>query len=1373
MVPPLMADLETEFHKRWLSMVEPIDGLVVSVPVLADAQTMHRHGPELSDLLLSASDDGEPALTEPIAPDDEGRPRRRIRDLDGFLRRILGLEPAFFDRGDALPEDLSLYVREGDETLRPTLALRKRGPAATAAATSATAPRDGVPDDSTLASRAGAPYVMLVWDLPGVSLDRADTREGAWAYPPAAKFDRLLRACRVPIGLLTDRAELRLVYAPHGESSGAITFKIGDLASVGGREILDGLVLLLSARRFFGVAVERQLPALLVESRARQANVTNTLADQVFEALGVLLRGFEAAAERDGEALLDDALATGGERLYGGLLTVLLRLVFLLYAEDRGLLPTKQPLYADHLGVLSLFAQLQTDFAAYPDTMARRFGAWPRLLAVFRAVYFGARHGEVVIPARRGQLFDPHAYPFLEGWGPAGSAPVDAEDRAAVRVPTVDDGTVFEVLHKLLVLDGQRLSYRVLDVEQIGSVYEALMGYRILRAQGAAVCLKPYRMWVGAAEVLAEAGSRRAAFVEDLTGLPKAAALKLGAGLAGARTEGEVLAGLEGQRVGKVAAAKSGQLLIQPGAERRRTSSHYTPRSLSEPIVRKTLEPLLLAMGREPSSEQLLSLKVCDPAMGSGAFLVEACRFLGDQVVAAWTREGVAGEIAAGAGVDDLVNHARRMVAQRCLYGVDKNPYAVNLAKLSLWLVTLARDEPFTFVDHALRYGDSLVGLSLDQIKGFHWKPEKQLDFVFKEIAGALDEAVGLRQRILDMAGQSGADTKEKERLLWDAEDALDRVRLIGDLVVGAFFAHEKDKDREKERVRRLDLVRAWLKDGAEAPQELRDMQAEQRERNPAFHWMVEFPEVFWAGRKDPLEGGKVNEAAFMDAFVGNPPFAGKNAISLASGAAYIFWLQAIQSDSNGAADLCAHFFRVASRLLGAHGTMGLIATNTIAEGDTRETGLKPLLAEGCVIYEAQRSMPWPGAASVSVAVVHLAKGNIAAAMTRSRLDGLAVAYINSRLRAGSERTDAVALAVNERVRFRGCKVYGEGFVLTPGERGALVAHDGRNAERTFAYIGGEEINSSASLSFERFVINFAQLTLDAAEGWPDLMAIVRAKVKPERDLARDNADGMHRKKYWWQFAQPRPELFEATAASERCLVNSEVSKHLIFAFQPTERVFSHTLHVYALPAWSSFAVLQSRAHEPWARLLSSSMRTDLRYSATDCFDTFPFPQRDPRTTIPALEAIGAHLYTTRAAYMLAHQVGLTTTYNRLKDPDNHDPEIVQLRRLHEDMDRAVLAAYGWTDLLVPPYGTPTTDAAKKALERFEDEVIDKLFALNAERAEEEKLTGAGATKGAKGAKAKPSAPRAKRGAKQEPAAQLGLLVTNAASGPPPKPGDE
>ncbi len=786
------------------------------------------------------------------------------------------------------------------------------------------------------------------------------------------------------------------------------------------------------------------------------------------------------------------------------------------------------------------------------------------------------------------------------------------------------------------------------------------------------------------------------------------------------------------------------QIVLQPGVERRRTSSHYTPRSLSEPIVRRTLEPLIGAMTQvdgTPPSERLLDLKICDPAMGSGAFLVAACRFLADQVVAAWTREGRMEAVASA--TEDVVTQARRLVAQRCLYGVDKNPFAVSLAKLSLWLVTLAKDEPFTFVDHALRHGDSLVGLSLDQIRAFHWKPESQLELVGKEIETAIDEALALRLRILDLARDHGsAITREKERLLWDAEDALDRVRVIADLVVGAFFVADGDKARQAERNRRMDLVTTWLRDGGPVPAELRDLcdelrqDGEGRKGLPPFHWMIEYPEVFYGERPDPLDKDHVNRAAWMDAFVGNPPFAGKNGISAAGGDAYLPWLQQIHPGSHGNADLCAHFFRRADFLLGEHGTIGLIATNTIAQGDTRSTGLQNIVNGGSAIYDAVRSMKWPGEANVSVSVVHMAKGHLASVSgLRRRLDGIEVAAINSRLRPKPERPDPHPLAENAGLSFVGSYVLGMGFILTPDERDALIRKNKRNAERIFLYVGGEDLNTSPTLSSDRYVINFGDLPLAEAEKWPDLVAILRQKVKPERD--RNNRKAY--RDYWWHFGEKRPELYETLKGRTRCLVTSGISKHRIFALSPTDRIFSHNVYVFPLDANTHFAVLQSRAHIAWTSLLASGLEDRGGYRPSDCFDTFPFPAAETLTPTGDLEAIGTRLYETRAHLMVERNQGLTTSYNQLKDPACDDPEILALRRLHEDLDRAVLAAYHWSDIPVPPFETPTTPAARTAQESFEDEIIDRLFALNADRAEKERLQGAGvrpASKSRKSSKA-------------------------------------
>lgn len=1340
-----MSDVEIDFHKTWLGFVQPVEGLVFSIPVLVDAGCMERKPVALQQRLRD--------LAQPTSPDPGAA--RQFHDLDQLLAEILGLTPDLFDRGESLPADLSLYVPEGRQEIRPTLALRKQSPQFP----SPQEPQgsgDLLPDASTPQSRAGAAYEMLVWSLPpGLDLDKPETQTGPWEYAPAAKFDRLLRACRVPIGLLTNHQVIRLIYAPHGEATGSITFSLATMADAGGRPVLDAFATLLSASRFFAVSPERQLPQILRDSRRRQANVTNQLADQVRDALEILLRGFEAAASRNNTATLNDALARPDDHVYGGLLTVLLRLVFLLYAEDRELLPIGDGRYFRHYSVLGLFEQLQDDNANFPDTMVSRFGAWPRLVALFRIVFEGAQHGSMVLPARRGDLFDPERYPFLEGWPAAGGAPVDAAARAGVRVPSVDDESIYRVLEKLLYLDHQRLSYRALDVEQIGSVYEALMGFHVVRVPSRAVCVRGPRVWVAVSELLAAPPDRRAAWLEDEAGVDKSAVKKAGVEIKAAKTEDEMLAALQAIQARDTEVARPLQLVLQPGAERRRTSSHYTPRSLSEPIVRRTLEPLIGAMTQvdgAPPSDRLLDLKICDPAMGSGAFLVAACRFLADQVVAAWTREGRLPALASA--TEDVVTQARRLVAQRCLYGVDKNPFAVSLAKLSLWLVTLAKEEPFTFVDHALRHGDSLVGLSLDQIRAFHWKPESQLELVGKEIETAVDEALALRLRILELAREHGsAVTKEKERLLWDAEDALDRVRVIADLIVGAFFAADSDKARLAERNRRLDLVSPWLRDGGPVPAELRDLcdelrrDGEARKGIPPFHWMTEFPEVFYGERPDPLDKDRVNRAAWMDAFVGNPPFAGKNGISAAGGDAYLPWLQQIHPGSHGNADLCAHFFRRADFLLGQHGTIGLIATNTIAQGDTRSTGLQNMVNSGSAIYDAVRSMKWPGEANVDVSVVHLAKGHLSSLSgLRRRLNGADAAAINSRLRPKPERPDPHPLAENAGLSFQGSIVLGLGFTLSLQERDALVGKNMRNAERIFPYLGGEEVNSSPTQSHDRYVINFGEMPLEEAEKWPELIGIIRAKEKEKREKSS------HSRAPWWQFERLRPEMYRSIEGKERCLVTAIYTKHLCFSFQPTDRIFSNKLLLFPFSSSAHFGLLQSRVHARWAWLLSATLKEDLAYSPSDCFDTFPFPAAEALAPTGDLETIGARLYETRARLMVERNHGLTTTYNQLKDPACDDPEILALRRLHEDLDRAVLAAYTWPDIPVPAYETPTTPATRAAQEAFEDEIIDRLFALNATRAEQEKLQGAGA----KGKDSKAPKPRGKVKGKV-PDAQLGL----------------
>ena len=287
-------------------------------------------------------------------------------------------------------------------------------------------------------------------------------------------MERLLRETGLPAGVLFNGRALRLISAPRGESSGWLDFRIAEMVQSAGRPICTAMRLLLSESRLLALPRAQRLAALLQSSRAFQNEVSEQLAEQVLHALYELLRGFQAAHDASGGELLRQPLADRPDDIYRALLTVILRLVFLLYAEERDMLPDDET-FVQYYSLAGLYERLREDDAQYPDTMSQRYGAWPQLLTLFRMVHDGARGGQLRMPPRHGALFDPDLYPFLEGR--AGTGARQSHER--IDPPLVPDSTVFRALDKLLVLDGERISYRALDVEQIGSVYETMMGFRL------------------------------------------------------------------------------------------------------------------------------------------------------------------------------------------------------------------------------------------------------------------------------------------------------------------------------------------------------------------------------------------------------------------------------------------------------------------------------------------------------------------------------------------------------------------------------------------------------------------------------------------------------------------------------------------------------------------------------------------------------------------------------------------------------------------------------------------------------------------------------------------------------------------------------
>ncbi|PMB51677.1 hypothetical protein CEN39_13990 [Fischerella thermalis CCMEE 5201] len=378
-------------------------------------------------------------------------------------------------------------------------------------------------------------------------------------------------------------------------------------------------------------------------------------------------------------------------------------------------------------------------------------------------------------------------------------------------------------------------------------------------------------------------------------------------------------------------------------------------------------------------------------------------------------------------------------------------------------------------------------------------------------------------------------------------------------------------------------------------------------------------------------------------------------------------------------------------------------------------------------------------------------------------LNGREVPLISAFLfHAGGNENPAVLLA-NAEKSFIGSYVLGMGFTFddsnpeaTPiAEMHRLIEKDVKNAERIFPYIGGEEVNSSPTHEHRRYVINFGEMSEDEARGYPDLMEIVEEKVKPERLSQKDQGA----KEKWWQFIRPRVELQKAIAPLERVLVISRISNAYAFTFLPKGMVYSEQLVVIALPNYSAFCSLQCRIHEIWARFFASSMKDDLRYTPSDCFETFPFPES--WETNPTLEAVGQEYYEFRAALMIRNNQGLTDTYNRFHDPEERDTDILKLRSLHAAMDQAVLEAYGWSDIptdctFLLDYDdeneeeeTSNGRQRKKPwryrwTEEVHDEVLARLLELNQERSQAEILGGKAAQKKpkAKASKKKASKPR-------------------------------
>lgn len=1267
---------------EWLNYLQP-EGLVVGANVLRER--------ELSPVRQTAPDTDEAARALGL-PSGAGRDDDRhfvLADPWHFFETVLGWPAklvAGVPSGPALPADLARTVPEHGTLLEPAMALLWNGPG-----------EEGVPAQALVALHPDL-------DPDGRHLFGA----GEWEASPHARLERLVRETGIGVGVLVARNCLRLIYAPRGETAGWLTFPLAALGRVEGRPMLAGLKLCLGRSAFFTGAPETRLRALLKASREAQDKVSEKLSGQVLGALYELLRGLHRADPESIEALAE----RDPHHLYEGLLACLMRLVFLLYAEDRDLLPSAsepqlRQLWESGYSIRTLYARLLSDEALNPDTMDQRRGGWGQLLAVFRLVH-GGHTGWVT--GRGGKLFDPDTFPFLEGRA-------SGEPRDAARVLPVSDGTVLRILHGLMTVEGrslagerirERLSYRALDVESIGSVYETVMGFTVLRANERMIALKDEKRlpaFVGLDSLLAQKPAERQRRLKERA-VKLSAKLQKGVEYAG---DFAALVAALGSAIDERASPGAvplapGAPYLQPTEERRRSGSHYTPRSLTEPIVRHALEPAFARLGVNAAPEAVLALKVLDPACGSGAFLVEACRQLGARLEQAWTMHPA--EKPPIPADEDEATHARRLVAQKCLYGVDRNPTAVDLARLSLWLATLAREHEFSFLDHALKSGDSLVGLTRQQIQAIHWDASKPSLPLFRGMTEqAITKALEGREAIRNAADDVtlAVQTARYRRV----EVELEPARIVGDAMIAAFFSSDKIAAREKERAR----VESWITAQTNPDWDQISAAATQfriRKGWHPFHWHIEFPEAFARDRSG------------FDAVFGNPPYVAGRNISGILGNEYLDWLTICSETSPGQADISAHFVNRARALASSCGSVGIIATNSIAQGDSAVVGLGEAIKSGASIYYANKVRVWPGEAAVHISEFCFNNGSFSGPRM---LDGVAVNFIDMHLTASTgERCTLVA---NEGLASKGFDIGGDGFVLSPAEYDNFCKNHPEERDIIRPHINGKELYSSSDLSAQRFIINFFDWPIDKARGFPHALKRIEEKVKPYRDTVKRKST----RDKWWIFNEDRPGMRRSISGLDRVLVKVLTSNTWGFVFLSSDYSYDQTLIVFPFREYAEFGMLQSRVHEVWAKWNPSTMKSDTRYTIKSCFSTFPRLVR----TNEYLEEMSETYYTFRSAAMKRASKGLTAIYNDFHDRDNISPDIKRLRELHHDLDCAVLRAYGWNDLadvLRPEFLTPETEDDHTYQGRYfwpaeqRDLVLARLFSLNAERYAEEIAAG-------------------------------------------------
>ncbi len=736
---------------------------------------------------------------------------------------------------------------------------------------------------------------------------------------------------------------------------------------------------------------------------------------------------------------------------------------------------------------------------------------------------------------------------------------------------------------------------------------------------------------------------------------------------------------------------------FQAGSGRSSSGSHYTPDELVQPLIKHSLDHIIAdRLKKSDPVAALLSITVCDVACGSGHILLNAARRIGGEIAKLRSGEEQPPPEPFRQGVRDAISH--------CIYGVDKNPLAVELCKVALWLEAHDPGKPLSFLDHHIKCGDAIVGLAHKEELENGIAPE-----AFKKLAGDDKEVVKrlrnknkrqikeevidsqyfevLDKPLTDLAWQCREVNQINQETPADVEKAKTvyeglisgkdwwRLKNLADIQVAQFFIPKIEENEP------LCITHGAYKDFLEerTPLQGQDVAkaiavgAEKR----FFHWFLEFPEIF--------------ERGGFDCILGNPPYLGDRKLRSTFGANFTEYVQYAYEPA-AINDLVTYFLRRIFNIIKKQCFLSLITTNSISEGSSRKGGLDVILKEKGTLNFVHKSVRWPGVANLYVSLLCITKGG----WKRKRyLDNKVVNYISSYFDNFIDLGSPNRLKANKAKLFNGTYYLGDGFLLDDQETEEMLLADPRNLEVIFPLINGKDANDSFHQQPTRHIINFFGWSEKKAQEYEKPYQRVLELVKPVRDKVNRKSN----RENWWIYAENRPGLYNAIKNIETCFIVACNTKYLNFSASATDRVFTHTLFVYAMDNYTNYSIVQSTLHNEWARKYSSSIGIGLRYSPSNCFQTYPFPQSIDSEVEASLSEIGNQYHEFRRQLMHCLQLGLTKTYNLFHTPElttamvekaskQDEPtatqayeDILHLRQLHKQMDNAVLTAYGWTGI--------------------------------------------------------------------------------------------